>query len=118
MPEEAGPGAGRTASPDISVITERIAALDRHFSSEFSGLKELLRSQRAADQLAVKTALDSSHELAAKHNDLIRQMERKDTTYATSLEVDRLAYWQARLGGGLIVVAFIGIANLVKLWLA
>jgi hypothetical protein len=116
MSEEIGPGAGRTAAPEISVITERIAALDRHFTSEFSALKELLRSQRTADALAVKTALDSAHELAAKHNDLIRQMERKDATYATQTEVDKLAAWQARLGGGLIVVGFIGIANLVKLW--
>ena len=106
-----------TEQPEIRVITERIAALDRHFSSEFSSLRELLRSQREADQLAVKKALDSAHELAQKHNDLIRQMERKDATYATSAEVDRLAYWQARLGGGIIVVAVIGVANLVKLWL-
>jgi len=116
MAEEIGPGAGRTAEPEISVITERIAALDRHFTAEFSGLKELLKSQRTADALAVKTALDSAQELAQKHNDLIRQMERKDATYATQIEVERLASWQARLGGGLVVFAFIGIANLVKIW--
>jgi hypothetical protein len=114
--EETGPGAGRTSAPDITVITERIAALDRHFTSEFASLKELLQTQRTADALAVKTALDSAQELASKHNDLIRQMERKDSTYATQSEVDRLAAWQSRLGGGLVVVAFVGVANLIKVW--
>jgi hypothetical protein len=116
MAEELGPGAGRTAEPDVAVITERIAALDRHFSAEFSSLRELLRSQRAADALAVKTALDSAQELAQKHNDLIRQMERKDSTYATQLEVDRIASWQNKLAGGIAVAVAIGLTNLVKLW--
>ena len=116
MTEEIGPGAGRTSQPEIAVITERIAALDRHFSSEFASLKELLRSQRTADALAVKTALDSAQELAQKHNDLIRQMERKDATYATSVDVDRLAAWQNKLAGGIAVAMIIGLVNLVKLW--
>ena len=127
MSEEIGPGAGRTAAPEISVITERIAALDRHFTSEFNGLKELLRSQRSADQLAIKTALDSATELAARHNDLIRQMERKDSTYATkeeaeaittarNAEIARLTSFQNKLAGGLGAVALVGVTNLVKLW--
>ena len=127
MSEELGPGAGRTSAPEIAVVTERIAALDRHVTSEFGALKELLASQREDDQKAIATALTASQELAAKHNDLIRQQEKKDATYATKDEVtalvraqgrdiDRLSSWQARLGGGLLVLGFIGIANLIKLW--
>jgi len=114
--EELGPGAGRTTAPEIAVVTERIAALDRHFTSEFGSLKELLKSQREQDQLAVRTALTSSHELAEKHNDLIRQQERKDALYATQVEVDRLAAWQNKLAGGLVVVGIVGVSNLVKIW--
>jgi hypothetical protein len=114
--DEHAVGASRPMEPQLEVVKERIAALDRHFTSEFSSLKELLQSQRAADALAVTTALEAAQELAQKHNDLIRQMERKDATYATQVELDRIATWQARLGGGLLVVGFIGIANLAKIW--
>jgi hypothetical protein len=132
--EEVGPGAGRTSDPTTSVVTERIAALDRHLTAEITGLHrhvssevhrleealsaevELRRARREDDLLAVRTALASQKELSEKHNDLIRQMERKDALYATNTEVDRLAAWQARLGGGLLVLGFIGVANLIKVW--
>lgn len=94
----------------------RLTALDRHVSSEFASLRELLKSQREGDQLALKTALANQKELADKHNDLIRQGERKDALYATRVDVERLERWQSRLSGGLLILAFIGIANLVKLW--
>lgn len=31
-------------------------------------------------------------------------------------EVNLLRSWQARLGGGILVVAFIGVTNLIKVW--
>jgi len=125
--EEVGPGVGRTAHPDMAVVTERIAALDRHVASEFANLKELLTSQRNDDKQAIATAMSASQELASKHNDLIRQQEKKDATYATKdelltlfegrdKELDRLSAWQNKLVGGLFVVGAVGVANLVKIW--
>jgi hypothetical protein len=99
------------------VLAAQLNALDRHVKSEFDALRELLKSQREGDQLAIKTALDASQELAARHNDLIRHGEQKDATYATKDDVERLSAWQSKLTGGLLVVMFIGVANLVKLWL-
>jgi hypothetical protein len=124
------PASGTSAATDVSLrevegivtywleryVTVQIKALDRHVTSEFRALRKLLKSQREDDGKAVKTALDASKELAAKHNDLIRQQEKKDATYATKDEVNRLAGWQSKLGGGLLVLGFIGIANLVKIW--
>jgi hypothetical protein len=101
---------------DVSVLAERVGALDRHVKTELGALKELMTSQRDADQLAIKTALDASHELAAKHNDLIRLGERKEETYATKIEVKRVESWQNKVTGGLVVVSVIGIVNLVKLF--
>jgi hypothetical protein len=101
---------------DNGILAERIDSLDRHVKSEIGGLKELLRSQREGDQLAVKTALNMSEKLADKHNDLIHQMEAKDATYATKIETERLAHWQARIAGGLAIVA-IGVSiNAIKVW--
>ncbi len=81
-----------------------------------NALERLIEVQRTADLLAVKTALDASKELAEKHNDLLRAMEKKDETYASKAEVARLVQAQAKLGGGILVLGAIGITNLVKLW--
>jgi len=101
---------------DPLVLAEKIAALDRHVTSEFRGLRELLKSQRESDQLAIKTALDASQELAARHNDLIRHGEQKDATYALKEDTKRLEAWQSRLTGGMVILAVIGISNLWKIW--
>jgi len=60
MSEEIGPGAGRTSQPEIAVITERIAALDRHFSSEFSSLKELLTPAPKTFSAAISSSSTSA----------------------------------------------------------
>lgn len=113
------PAAGSSAATDVSLreyVSVQIGALDRHLTSQIAGLKELVRSQREADQLAIKTADDASRQLAEKHNDLIRQQEKKDATYATKNDVDRLTAWQSKIAGGLVVVSVIGVANLIKVW--
>lgn len=90
---------------------------ERHKRQEDAVLHEtrIRETERAADQLAITKALESSLQLAEKHNDLIRQMEKKDDTYATKAEVNRLASWQARLTGGMLLLGAIGVGNLIKL---
>jgi hypothetical protein len=113
------PASGTSAATDVSLreySSRDLWWLDRHLSGKIEALEALMRSNRAADQEAVKTAFKASQELAAKHNDLIRQQEKKDATYATKNDVSRVESWQSRLTGGMVVVAVIGVANLVKVW--
>jgi hypothetical protein len=113
------PAAGSSAATDVSIreYTARdLWWLDRHLSGEIEALRNLVTSWRESDQNAITTALTSAKELAEKHNDLIRSGERKEETYASKEEVGRLAGWQAKMSGGLIVLGFIGVANLVKVW--
>ena len=91
-------------------------SLREYIETHLEAQAELHRSQREADQEAVKIALANSKELAEKHNDLIRQMERKDETYATKEQVGRVEAWQSRLTGAIVLLGGIGVANLVKLW--
>jgi hypothetical protein len=79
-------------------------------------LRELGASQRTGDQLAVETALTSAKELALGHNGLIRKMDKQGESFATKEEVNSLRAWQAKIAGGMLALAFIGISNLVKVW--
>lgn len=114
---------------ELREVTLRYEAeRDRRLTEHFAHIRELRMLQREADQLAVEKALTSADALADKHNDLIRAGEKKDETYATKSEltavekmfaesVGRIVQWQSKLTGGMIILAFIGIGNLVKLWL-
>lgn len=110
---------GSSAATDIS-LREYLAALrecDRELNLErINHVREIAKVRREADQLAVKAAFAASKELLDKHNDLIHAMERKDETYATRLDVTRLANIQSKMLGGLIVLGGIGVTNLVRLW--
>jgi hypothetical protein len=72
--------------------------------------------EKEAAGLAVEKALSTATALAEKHNDLIRAAEARDATYATKEDVGRLESWQTRLTGGMVVIAIIGVSNLVKIW--
>lgn len=115
MINDEGGGASRSTDPASGSSAATDVSLREYLAAQTVALKELMQAHRAADQLAIKTALDSAHLLAEKHNDLIRQQERKDATYATKKDLERVESWQAKITGGLVVVGAIGVANLVKL---
>jgi hypothetical protein len=113
------PAAGTSSATDVSLreyIHVQIDGLETHMNSQMQSLKELVQSWRHDDQKAIQTAHQASQALAEKHNDLIRQQERKDATYATKAEISRIEAWQSKITGGVIILGFIGIANLTKLW--
>jgi len=127
MAEEIGPGAGRTSDPGVGVVTERIAALDRHLTHEIASLRrETQAANKAADEAVAVAAREATDRLVA-HNGLIEQMRRQSETFATreSLDdfkettdkrlsaIERFLYM---LTGGMLLLGFIGAANLVKLW--
>jgi len=127
MSEELGPGAGRTSDPATSVVTERVAALDRHLTSEIAALRRETEAAHNAANDAVQVAAHEAQERLTAHNGLIEQMRQQATHYATreSFEdfkdsndkrLGRIERFQAALTGGMILVSFIGIANLVKVW--
>jgi hypothetical protein len=94
---------------------------------QLHALRNEVKLQRAADTEAVKVALEASKELAQKHNDLITQMKEKDATYlpkeeyrvrheALQRRLTLVEAFQARLLGGLAVIAAVGLANFIKVW--
>jgi ferric-dicitrate binding protein FerR (iron transport regulator) len=94
-------------------------------------VEEMHETMRKSDSEAVDKAFASATKLSEAHNDLLRKMEKLTETFATKdvLEeratrteeaiegrITRLESWQARLSGGLLVIAAVGLANFVKLW--
>ena len=127
MSEEIGPGAGRTSDPNTAVVTERIAALDRHLTSEIAALRRETHAANAAAEAAVGVAAKEATERLSAHNGLIEQMRQQAALFATRESFDdfretndrrlkSIESWTARVTGGLIIVGFIGVANLVKIW--
>ena len=116
------PASGTSAATDVSLreyVAQSIAALDRHLTAEINSLR---RETEAANKNS-----DKAIEVAA-HNGLIEQMQAQGGTFATRENVDvlkdtmnqrlgRLEGFQAKMVGGLGVVALVGIANLVKVWI-
>ena len=127
MSEEVGPGAGRTTDPSTSVVTERIAALDRHLTAEIAALRRETHAANTTAKEAVEVAAEEATERLAAHNGLIEQMRQQAAAFSTregfedfKISNDRrlraIESWQARLTGGMLILAFIGVANLVKVW--
>ena len=50
-------------------------------------LKEHFDALRSADQEAVRAALDAAKEKSLAHNDLIKEMQRKEALYVTKAEL-------------------------------
>jgi hypothetical protein len=135
------PASGTSSATDVSLreyINVRIDALDRHLTYELASLRREAESAHANSERAISVAAQEAKERLTAHNGLIDQMQEKDAAYATrdSLEalrdkmetsiddarlnlgyrLGRLENWQAKMVGGIGVVAAIGIANLVKVW--
>ena len=88
-----------------------------------------LEALRAADQRAIDIALAAAKERVdtAKvasddhlkaNNNVLEGWKTDRGTFATKAELGRIESFQAKLLGGIGVVAFIGLANLAKIWIA
>jgi hypothetical protein len=84
-------------------------------------------AERSADALAVDAALTAAKEAVAvaklasdehlkAHNDVLEGWKNERSTFATKTEAGRIETWQTRLTGGMVVIAIIGVSNLVKIW--
>lgn len=138
MTEEIGPGAGRTAQPDTGVVTERIAALDRHLTSEIAALRRETQAANRNAERAIQVAKEEAAERLAAHNGLIELMRVQSQQFASREALDdfkrerhqaldafkdeadkrfgRIERFQSMLIGGMLLVSFLGIANLIKVW--
>lgn len=127
MSEELGPGAGRTVAPETAVVTERIAALDRHLTAEIAALRRETQAANAEAEKAVAVAAREATDRLVAHNGLIEQMRRQAELFATREALDDFKNTTDRrlsgierflymLTGGMLLLGFIGAANLVKLW--
>jgi len=127
MSEEVGPGAGRTSDPGTGVVTERIAALDRHLTHEIASLRRETIAANKSAEAAVEVAAKEATDRLVAHNGLIEQMRQQAQSFATreSFEdfkesndrrLKSIEAFQAKLIGGMVLLSVIGIANLVKIW--
>ncbi len=91
------------------------------------GTEKLWLQGRRADREAVDKAFAASEKLAEKHNDLIKQMQERDKNYvaqdvyderhkALQDKVSATQNLQAKIVGGMGVLAVIGISNLIRVW--
>ena len=124
------PAAGSSAATDVSIrefLTDKIGALDRNLTSEIGSLR---RETHLANENAEKAIAVAAHEAAdrlAAHNGLIEQMRQQAQAFASRESLDafkkeadgrfgRIERFQAMLIGGMLLVSFIGVANLIKVW--
>ena len=135
------PAAGSSAATDVSLreyVISRMDALDRHITAELSALRRETAAANAAAERAVQVAADEAKERLAAHNGLIEQMRHQAQEFASRESLDnfkaerhvaldtfrdesdkrfgRLERFQSMLVGGMLLISFIGIANLVKVW--
>lgn len=133
--------AGSSAPTDVSLreyIGVRLDALDRHMMSELNGLRRETKAANEAAERAIQVAKEEAAERLLAHNGLIEQMRQQAQQFASreSLEnfkaerhqvldafkdeadkrFGRIERFQSMLIGGMLLVSFIGIANLVKVW--
>lgn len=135
------PASGSSAATDVSLreyIGTQIAALDRHMAGELTALRRETNAANVAAERAIGVAADEAKERLAAHNGLIEQMRQQAQLFASreSLEsfkaerhaalesfkeeadrrFGRIERFQSMLIGGMLIVSFVGIANLVKVW--
>ena len=136
--EEQGGGASRSTDPafgsssgtDVSLreyINQSINSLDRHFTAEVAALRRETESARLSSDRAIEVAAHEAAERLAAHNGLIEQMRQQANTFATresqedfreanDKRLSRLERFNAMIVGGMLLLSFIGVANLVKVW--
>lgn len=135
------PAAGTSSATDVSLrehMTVLVQALDRHITAELGALRRETEQANHAAERAIGVAADEAKERLLAHNGLIEQMRQQAALFATreSLEnfkaerhavldafkdeadkrFGRIERFQAMLVGGMLLLSFVGIANLVKVW--
>lgn len=135
------PAAGSSAPTDVSLreyVGSSIAALDRHVTSELAALRRETHAANVAAERALGVAADEAKERLAAHNGLIEQMREQAQQFASREALEsfkaerhaaldsfkdeadkrfgRIERFQAMLIGGMLLLSFLGIANLVKVW--
>jgi hypothetical protein len=135
------PAAGTSSATDVSLreYTSRdVWWLDRHMAAEIAALRRETNAAQAAAGNAIEVAKEEAKERLSAHNGLIEQMRQQSQQFAsresfedfkserhqaldtfketTDTRFGRIERFQSMLIGGLVLVSFIGIANLVKVW--
>lgn len=135
------PASGSSAATDISLreYTSRdLAWLDRHMTAEIAALRRETQYANDNADKAISVAADEAKERLAAHNGLIEQMRQQATQFASRESLDdfkqerhqaldsfkdeadkrfgRIERFQAMLIGGMLLVSFVGVANLIKVW--
>ena len=124
------PAFGSSSATDVSLreyVNAQFHSLDRFTTAEIAALRRETESARHASDRAIEVAAHEAAERLAAHNGLIEQMRQQASTFATRESSDnyrkandnrigRLEAFQGKMIGGLVVVAAIGVANLVKVW--
>jgi hypothetical protein len=124
------PASGSSAATDVSLreyAGRDIWWLDRHLTAEIAALRRETGAANHAAERAITVAADEAKERLAAHNGLIQKMEDQashfapgqsfeDYKEANNQRIGRVERFQSMLIGGLLLVSFIGIANLVKVW--
>lgn len=133
--------AGTSAATDVSLHSHLLGVIQAErvlTNSQISGVAEMAKALRTSDMAAVAVAFEANKALTTAHNDLLRRMELQGEQFATREAVrrqidtvgeqiengqsnddkrfKRLESWQSKLTGGMIVLGFIGISNLIKIW--
>lgn len=135
------PAAGSSAATDVSLreyVMSTIASLDRHTTAEIASLRRETHLANENAEKAIGVAKEEAAERLAAHNGLIEQMRQQAEAFASREALEnfkaerhmaldafkdeadkrfgRIERFQSMLVGGMLLLSFIGIANLVKIW--
>jgi hypothetical protein len=95
---------------------EACVSLQEHFEVQIHALDRRLTEAQANAREAVKVATQSQDRRLDLLNEFRAQQQDESRKYALRETVDGLSNQVSRIWGGLVVVALVGIANLVKLF--
>ncbi len=101
------------------------AALDRHIKEQVAQITSMIEGQgrlvsqaHTSSQLAIAKAEEATEKRLGLLNEFRAQQADESKKYALRETVDSLTAQVSKIWGGLIVVAMLGVANLVKLFFA
>ena len=95
---------------------EACVSLERHFEVQIEALDRRLTEAQANAKEAVKVANLAQERRLDLLNEFRGQQADEARKYALRETVDSLSSQVSKIWGGLVVVALVGIANLVKLF--
>ena len=95
---------------------EACVSLERHFEVQLIALDRRLTEAQDNAREAIKVATLAQDRRLDLLNEFRAQQQDEARKYALRETVDSLSNQVSRIWGGLVVVALVGIANLVKLF--